>query len=60
LPEDWEERVTEPATPAEQKEDLERQERGLKATIEHATRLDQKEQIRYELLAKTITVPRPA
>ena len=52
LPEDWEERVAEAVIPAEEREDLERRERELKARIERATRLHLEGHISYERFAE--------
>ena len=52
LPEDWEERVAETVIPAEEREDLERRERELKARIERATRLHLEGDISYERFAE--------
>ena len=52
LPEHWEERVAEAVIPAEEREDLERWERELKARIERATRLHLEGHISYERFAE--------
>ena len=52
LPEHWEERVAEAVIPAEEREDLERRERELKARIERATRLHLEGHISYERFAE--------
>ncbi len=52
FPEDWEGRVAGAVVPAEEREDLERRERELKARTERATRLHLKGHVSYERFAE--------